>query len=92
MLLALSLLDRRMSLNLYIHFDIISSDGSICVWDVNSSKEIAAATIKEMQLQEMKWDYTGSLLCSGLKNREYNIWDIRTSSSVLSWEVCLCFS
>ena len=44
-----------------------------------------------MQLQEMKWDYTGSLICLGLKNREYSIWDIRTSSSVLSWEVCTLF-
>lgn len=63
-----------------------SSDGSCRVWDVFSTKEIATMAVKEIQLQEMKWDFTGSLLCTGLKNREYRIWDSRTSSTVVTWE------
>lgn len=48
--------------------------------------------VKEIQLQEMKWDFTGSLLCTGLKNREYRIWDSRTSSTVVTWEVIVEYS
>ncbi len=48
--------------------------------------------VKEIQLQEMKWDFTGSLLCTGLKNREYRIWDSRTSSTVVTWEVLFKYS
>lgn len=73
---------------IFVSISITASDGSIRVWDVASTKEITTASVKEMQLQEMKWDYTGSLLCSGLKNREYSIWDIRTSSPAVTWEVC----
>ena len=66
---------------------MISSDGTCRVWDVFSTKEITTMAVKEIQLQEMKWDFTGSLLCTGLKNREYRIWDSRTSSTVVTWEV-----
>lgn len=63
-----------------------SSDGTCRIWDVNSTKEITSLQVNEIQLQEMKWDFTGSLLCTGMKNREYQIWDARTSSVVTKWE------
>ena len=71
---------------------MISSDGTCRVWDVFSTKEITTMAVKEIQLQEMKWDFTGSLLCTGLKNREYRIWDSRTSSTVVTWEVLFKYS
>ena len=37
-------------------------------------------------------NFTGSLLCTGLKNREYRIWDSRTSSTVVTWEVLFKYS
>ena len=55
------------------------------------------------QLQEMRWDYTGSLLCTGIffifppsyslgtKSREYHIWDPRTVNVVTNWVVFLSF-
>ena len=65
------------------------SDGTCRIWDVNSTKEITSLKVNEIQLQEMKWDFTGSLLCTGMKNREYQIWDAHTSSVVTKWEVGL---
>lgn len=35
----------------------------------------------------MKWDYTGALLITGTKNREYHIWDPRTVNIVSTFTV-----
>lgn len=66
---------------------ITSSDGSCKVWDISAKKELMSMELQGSQLQEMKWDYTGSLLCTGTKNREYQIWDPRTVNVVTSWMV-----
>lgn len=52
-----------------------------------SKREVISLELQGAQLQEMKWDYTGSLLCTGTKNREYHIWDPRTVNIVSSFTV-----
>lgn len=53
-----------------------------------SKREVISLELHGAQLQEMKWDYTGALLCTGTKNREYHIWDPRTVNIVSSFTVC----
>lgn len=65
----------------------MDSDGSCKVWNVRSKRELMSMELQGSQLQEMKWDYTGSLLCTGTKNREYQIWDPRTVNIVTNWVV-----
>ena len=79
--------DYRHGIEVQIVSTLSPSDGTCRIWDVNSTKEITSLQVNEIQLQEMKWDFTGSLLCTGMKNREYQIWDARTSSVVTKWEV-----
>ena len=52
-----------------------------------SKREVISLELQGAQLQEMKWDYTGALLCTGTKNREYHIWDPRTVNIVSSFTV-----
>ena len=54
---------------------------------MSSKRELMSMELQGSQLQEMKWDYTGSLLCTGTKNREYQIWDPRTVNIVTNWMV-----
>lgn len=54
-----------------------------------SKREVISLELQGAQLQEMKWDYTGALLCTGTKNREYHIWDPRTVNIVSSFTVRL---
>ena len=68
--------------------DLLVSDGSCKIWSIFSKRELMSMEIQGPQLQEMKWDYTGSLLCTGTKNREFQIWDPRTVSVVTNWVVC----
>ena len=52
-----------------------------------AKQEIISLDLVGAQLQELKWDFTGSLLSTGLKNREYSIWDPRTVTTVSTWIV-----
>ena len=63
------------------------SDNTCRIWNVFAKQEIISLDLIGAQLQEMKWDFTGSLLCTGLKNREYSIWDPRTVTPVSTWTV-----
>lgn len=74
----------------YSRYLMTFSDGSCKVWNINAKKELMSMELQGSQLQEMKWDYTGSLLCTGTKNREYQIWDPRTVNVVTSWMVWIC--
>ena len=67
---------------------VIHSDNTCRIWNVFAKQEIISIDLVGAQLQEMKWDFTGSLLCTGLKNREYSIWDPRTVTPVSTWIVC----
>ena len=42
------------------------SDGSCKIWNISSKHELMSIELQGSQLQEMKWDYTGSLLCTGI--------------------------
>ena len=69
---------------------LLNSDGSCKIWNVFSKRELMSMELQGPQLQEMKWDYTGSLLCTGTKNREYQLWDPRTVNVVTNWVVVYC--
>lgn len=68
----------------------LRSDGTCRIWNVFSQREVISLELQGAQLQEMKWDYTGSLLCTGTKNREYQLWDPRTVNIVCNWIVSTC--
>lgn len=66
---------------------MMCSDNTCRIWNVFAKQEIISLDLVGAQLQELKWDFTGSLLCTGLKNREYSIWDPRTVTPVSTWIV-----
>lgn len=63
-----------------------SGDFSCRLWDVeHPSSEVLNIALPSVILQEAKWDGSGSLLCTAMKNKEFYLWDTRTGGCVNQW-------